>query len=390
MIKKITLIVFISILAIGEFYSQALTALAPTYTYTGKPRFQIETRRNNITWGIIKVELFPNIAPHHTRNFDSLVGQTFYDTTAFHRVIPNFMIQGGDPNSRHGPINTWGQGQVGQPTVNAEFTVAKHLRGRLSAARSANINSATSQFFICQVAYPSLDGNYSVYGRVTSGINYVDSIALAPRDVNDHPLTKIEMFVTYIGSNDTIPNPPALIAPKNDSMEVDTMLLTYLKWTPESDGIIYHLDISTDSTFATITTTVNTPNTIYSISAGLPGGTKYFWRVNTNNGGHFSAFSPVRHFKTQMPYNDVGLKNNSLQINKPLIFPNPSAGKFTFSNIEIGNKIEVKDISGKLIYETIAKDVTVLIDLEGKEKGVYIFRISNSRSEALQGKLIVK
>ena len=67
-----------------------------TYTYTGKPIFQILTKRNNAQLGIIKVELFPNIAPHHTRNFDSLVSKKFYDTTAFHRVIPGFMIQGGD------------------------------------------------------------------------------------------------------------------------------------------------------------------------------------------------------------------------------------------------------------------------------------------------------
>ena len=144
MIKKITLVALISLFVIGENFSQTAT-----YTYTGKPRFQILTKRNNTLLGIINVELFPNIAPKHTRNFDSLVSKQFYDTTAFHRVIPGFVIQGGDPNSRHGPKPTWGQGQAGQPTVNAEFTAAKHVRGILSAARSTNINSATSQFFIC-------------------------------------------------------------------------------------------------------------------------------------------------------------------------------------------------------------------------------------------------
>src|SRR4051812_41631478 len=168
--KKIILALFVSIFCLGDVYSQV-----PTYTYTGKPRFQILTKRNNATLGIINVELFPNIAPKHTRNFDSLVSQSFYDTTAFHRVIAGFMIQGGDPNSRHGPMNTWGYGQPGQPTVNAEFSVAKHLRGILSAARSANINSATSQFFICHAAAPNLNGSYSIYGRVTSGINFVDT-----------------------------------------------------------------------------------------------------------------------------------------------------------------------------------------------------------------------
>ena len=94
MIKKITLVALISLFVIGENFSQTAT-----YTYTGKPRFQILTKRNNTLLGIINVELFPNIAPKHTRNFDSLVSKQFYDTTAFHRVIPGFVIQGGDPNS---------------------------------------------------------------------------------------------------------------------------------------------------------------------------------------------------------------------------------------------------------------------------------------------------
>src|SRR5437868_7957173 len=120
-----------------------------TYTYTGKPRFQIVTTQASATLGVIHVELFPTIAPRHVRNFDSLVSKQFYDTTAFHRVVPGFVIQGGDPNSRSGPVSTWGYGQPGQPTVKAEFSVARHERGILSAARSNNINSATSQFFIC-------------------------------------------------------------------------------------------------------------------------------------------------------------------------------------------------------------------------------------------------
>jgi peptidyl-prolyl cis-trans isomerase B (cyclophilin B) len=385
MIKKITLAIFVSLFCLSDYYSQS-----PTYTYTGKPRFQILTKRNNALLGIIKVELFPNIAPKATRNFDSLVSQSFYDTTAFHRVIAGFMIQGGDPNSRHGPINTWGYGQAGQPTVNAEFSVAKHLRGILSAARGPNINSATSQFFICHAAAPSLNGNYSIYGRVTSGMNFVDTIATAPKDANDHPLSKIEMFVSYIGSNDTIPNPPLLHLPKNDSINVDTTMVTYLQWKTVSDGIIYHLDISTDSMFATITTTVNTSELFYGLAAGLISNTKYFWRVNTNNGGHFSPFSPVWHFKTAAPLNDVGIKNNNLIIEQPLIFPNPGSGKFNFSNIEKGSIIEVYSVSGKLIYEITAKESPIIIDLEGKDKGVYIYRISTSKQEVKQGKLLIK
>src|ERR1044071_3455603 len=115
-----------------------------SYTFSGKPIYEINAKRNNVSLGIIRVELFPTIAPKHVINFDSLVSFKFYDTTAFHRVIPNFMIQGGDPNSRHGPTSTWGQGQPSQPKVPAEFSpYLSHLRGTLSAARlSNNINSA--------------------------------------------------------------------------------------------------------------------------------------------------------------------------------------------------------------------------------------------------------
>jgi cyclophilin family peptidyl-prolyl cis-trans isomerase len=384
MIKKITLAILISLFCVGEHYAQT------TYTYTGKPRFQILTKRNNVVLGIIKVELFPNIAPHHTRNFDSLVSKQFFDTTAFHRVIPGFMIQGGDPNSRHGPISTWGQGQASQPTVNAEFSAAKHVRGILSAARDVNINSANSQFFICHAAAPSLNGQYSVYGRVTSGINYVDTIVNEPRDGNDNPLVKIEMFVTYIGSNDTVPNPPALYLPANNSTTVDTLSQVFLKWNPVSDGIIYHLDFSTDSTFAVITNSINTGGLQYVLPNLLPSNKRYFWRVNTNNGGHFSAFSPVSHFTTKAPGMDVGIKQNVYSGAQPLIYPNPSTGKFTFSNLEKGNTVEVFDVSGKLIYDVILKETSVSIDLEGKEKGVYTFRISNLKQEIKSGKLIIK
>jgi cyclophilin family peptidyl-prolyl cis-trans isomerase len=384
MIKKITLAALISLFTFGENISQV------TYTYTGKPRFQILTKRNNATLGIINVELFPNIAPKHTRNFDSLVSTSFYDTTAFHRVISGFMIQGGDPNSRHGAISTWGFGQAGQPTVNAEFSAAKHLRGILSAARSSNINSATSQFFICHAAAPSLNGQYSVYGRVTSGINFVDTIANAPKNANDNPLSKIEMFITYIGSNDTVPNPPTLTLPANNAINVDTMSQVQLKWAAVSDGIIYRVELSTDSTFATITNTLNTGNLLYVTPSVLPSNTKYFWRVRTNNGGHFSVYSPVSRFTTISPNAGVGIKKQTINSTLPLIYPNPSSGKFTFTDIEKGSTIEVFDISGKLIFETTTKESTTLIDLEGKEKGVYTYRVTNVKQEVSLGKLLIK
>jgi len=386
MIKKILLTILLSFVYISETNAQT------TYTYTGKPRFQILTKRNNITLGSINVELFPNIAPKHTRNFDSLVSTQFYDTTAFHRVIPGFMIQGGDPNSRHGAISTWGQGQAGQPTVNAEFSKAKHIRGVLSAARSSNINSATSQFFICHAAAPHLDNNYSIYGRVTSGINYVDTIANAPRDANDNPLTKIEMFVTYIGSNDTVPTPPAMVSPTNGLVGVDTLFQLQLKWLAQPDGIVYNIQYSQDSTFTTPPTyTANTANLYHVIPAGLPSNTKYFWHVRTNNGGHFSAYSPIWHFKTAEPFiNDVGVKINTSNESLTILYPNPSNGKFNLTQIEKGSIIEVTDLTGKLIFKMMAKDNSAVIDLSGKEVGVYNLLIKKGKNTSNKKLVIVR
>ncbi|MBK9284653.1 MAG: peptidylprolyl isomerase [Sphingobacteriaceae bacterium] len=361
-----------------------------TNTYTGKPRFEILTKSNGDTLGIINVELFPNIAYKHTRNFDSLVSQNFYDTTAFHRVIPNFMIQGGDPNSRNGPKPTWGQGQIGQPTVPAEFTAAKHKRGILSAARSNDINSATSQFFICHAAAPWLDGNYSVYGRVTSGINFVDTIALAPRDNNDCPNDKIEMFVNYIGSNDSVPVAPIQFKPVNDSTEIDTTLITYLSWKHVPDAIIYQVQFSNDSTFAQITYSTNTGNLSYAVTAGLPGNTRYFWRVRTNNGGHFSNWSPVWHFTTQKPFNDVGLQKNLINAHELLLFPNPTKGIFTIKNANELQEIEVYDELGKYI-KTFGKDkLSHEIDLRKENKGLYLIKCQYINGSEKTFKLILE
>jgi cyclophilin family peptidyl-prolyl cis-trans isomerase len=217
--------------------------------------YQILTKRAGIYLGTITVELFPNIAPLHTKNFDSLVNTQFYDSTAFHRVIPGFMIQGGDPNSKHGPTSTWGLGDSTQPTVNAEFTAARHIRGRLSAARDTGINSANSQFFICVATAAWLNGQYSVYGRTTLGMNIVDSIVNSPSDSVDNPLQKIEMFITYIGDNDTVPNPPVQNTPPTGTMGVGSS--KNLTWFSQPDGIIYELEVSDDSTFATIFKSVN-------------------------------------------------------------------------------------------------------------------------------------
>lgn len=379
MIKKLSSLLTISFLLV---FTKQVDAQF-TGIYTGKPTYEILVKRSNIYLGTINVELFPNIAPNHVRNFDSLVSVQFYDSTAFHRVIPGFMIQGGDPNSRHGPISTWGYGDPSQPTVNAEFSVAKHVRGILSAARDTDINSANSQFFICVAAASWLNGQYSVYGHVTAGMNIVDTIVNSPRDSNDNPLQKIEMFVTRLGSNDTIPNAPVLNSPASGTYVTGTSKL--VKWNAVSDAIIYHLDVSTDSSFSTLFKTLDLA-TVSNNVTGLSAGTTYYWRVRANNGGHFSPYSGTWHFTTA---SGVGIESNEMN-NVVVISPNPSAGQFTFSNLEKEDAIEIYDISGKLICRAISKDNMQLIDLSGNATGIYFYKITKQNNEFQRGKLIVQ
>ena len=136
----------------------------------------METNRGNI-----KLKLFPDIAPNHCRNFKKLANSTFYDGTTFHRIIPGFMIQGGDINSRdNNPLND-GQGGPGW-TVDAEFNEISHKRGVLSMARSGDPNSAGSQFFICVADAPHLDGKYTAFGEVVENLHVVDTIVQTPTD----------------------------------------------------------------------------------------------------------------------------------------------------------------------------------------------------------------
>jgi peptidyl-prolyl cis-trans isomerase B (cyclophilin B) len=135
--------------------------------------------------GIIKAELYPEVAPNTVNNFISLIQKGFYDGTIFHRVIPNFMIQGGDPQGTGtgGP----GYGIAGEFSGNGFNNNLLHTEGVLSMARSQAPDSAGSQFFIMDAAYPSLDGSYAAFGKVTEGMDVVKSIVSLPRDGSDRP-----------------------------------------------------------------------------------------------------------------------------------------------------------------------------------------------------------
>lgn len=136
--------------------------------------------------GTISIRFFPEKAPNHVRNFIELAESGFYDRTRFHRVIPNFMIQGGDPNTISGFPATWGLGGTGE-NLAAEFNDIPHERGIVSMARSGHPDSASSQFFIMVASAPDLDGQYTAFGEVTAGMDVVDRIVSAPRGEQDRP-----------------------------------------------------------------------------------------------------------------------------------------------------------------------------------------------------------
>jgi len=144
------------------------------------------------TLGNIELEFLEDVAPGHTKNFKDLANKGFYDGTIFHRVIPGFMIQGGDPNSKSEDRSAHGTGGPGY-TIKAEFNDTPHDRGVLSMARSQDPNSAGSQFFIVVKDAHFLDGKYTAFGRVISGMDVADKIVDSPRDTRDNPNDRIEM-----------------------------------------------------------------------------------------------------------------------------------------------------------------------------------------------------
>ena len=158
-------------------------------------------------YGNINIDLFENVAPNHVKVIKELVNNKFYDGLYFHRVIPDFVVQGGDPNSRNNDKSNDGMGQDSQPTINAEFSKISHKRSIVSMARKGNdINSATSQFFICVADIPSLDNQYSVFGKVIEGMDVVDKIVNVERDRNDNPIKPVYMKKVYLKKMMIVPS----------------------------------------------------------------------------------------------------------------------------------------------------------------------------------------
>ena len=153
-------------------------------------------------FGDIHLKLYPDVAPNHVGNFIKLAKSGFYDGTIFHRVIPGFMIQGGDPNTKNSlRKETYGQGgpkdEKGNPILlKAEFSDIPHKRGIVSMARANEPDTAGSQFFIVVEPSPFLDGKYTAFGEVTKGLGIADRIVSLPKNDHDLPNERIEMTVT--------------------------------------------------------------------------------------------------------------------------------------------------------------------------------------------------
>ena len=148
-------------------------------------------------FGNIELKLFPDVAPGHVENFVKLAKSEFFDGTVFHRIIPGFMIQGGDPNSRGTDRSNHGTGGPGY-SIKAEFNDKPHVRGALSMARSRDPDSAGSQFFIVVKKSSFLDHQYTVFGEVVGGMDVADKIVSQERDARDNPIERIEMKIRVI------------------------------------------------------------------------------------------------------------------------------------------------------------------------------------------------
>ncbi len=157
------------------------------------PRAIIKTK-----FGDMEIKFFPDLAPKHVENFVKLAKSGFYNGTIFHRVIPGFMIQGGDPNTKDSlKKDTYGTGGPGHH-VKAEFNETPHKRGIVSMARAQDPDSAGSQFFIVVEDSRFLDRKYTAFGEVVKGMGVADKIVNLPRDSRDLPNERVEMTVTII------------------------------------------------------------------------------------------------------------------------------------------------------------------------------------------------
>ena len=170
-------------------------------------------------YGDMIIEFYPEVAEKHVDSFLTHARNGYFNGTTFHRVIPDFVIQGGDPNSKTDDRSTHGMGGhaanfygIGQEDdsntwmLPAEFNSRPHLTGTISMARSQSPNSAGSQFFVCAGPTPQLDNQYTVFGQVVEGLEVIQKIVNSPRDRRDNPKDKVEMTVSVMPRNEALDN----------------------------------------------------------------------------------------------------------------------------------------------------------------------------------------
>jgi len=175
-----------------NFFVKGIVAGLMVVLMTGTAAQSNEIAVIETTLGNIELEFLEDKAPGHTKNFKDLANKGYYDGTTFHRVIPGFMIQGGDSNSKSEDRSMHGTGGPGY-SIKAEFNDTPHDRGILSMARSQDPDSAGSQFFIVVKDSHFLDNQYTAFGKVVTGMDVVDKIVNVPRDPKDNPDERVEM-----------------------------------------------------------------------------------------------------------------------------------------------------------------------------------------------------
>jgi cyclophilin family peptidyl-prolyl cis-trans isomerase len=175
-------------------------ASSPAAPATGTAAGNDEIAVVETNYGTFKIKFYPNMAPKHVEHFKKLVREGFYNGLAFHRVAPDNLVQGGDPNSKGSNRELWGKGQPDQETVPAEFNNMTFLPGIVGAARKGdNINSATSQFFISLTNHPEWNGRYTVFGNVFEGLDVVRRISNVKLEAGtERPQEKVVMRRVYL------------------------------------------------------------------------------------------------------------------------------------------------------------------------------------------------
>ncbi|MGY5149985.1 MAG: peptidylprolyl isomerase [Candidatus Nitrosopumilus sp. bin_68KS] len=232
--NKIFLIMTMSLLLVS-FGNQAFAQVI-NYNNLTNPVVILETNLGKIAIGF-----FYDDAPKHVENFIKLSLSGYYDGTLFHRIIPGFMIQGGDPNTINGDPNTWGMGGPDE-RVNAEFNIIKHNRGIVSMARSADPNSGGSQFFIVHKDSNFLDEQYTVFGRLVTEESFetLDKIAGVQTDANDRPIVPEEVKITKVTivNESDVSNLLVLSEPER-TQSIDTSSTGNQKYESTEHGIAF-------------------------------------------------------------------------------------------------------------------------------------------------------